>query len=79
MNYGGIYMTKRLLPLAAMESIMKKAGADRVSDKAKEALKEYLEKTAEEITKNALQFAEAAKRNTLKDEDIERAVKLIIK
>ena len=69
-------MAKRLLPLAAMEAIMKKAGADRVSDKAKEALKEHLEKTAEEITKNALQFAEAAKRNTLKDEDIERAVKL---
>jgi DNA-binding protein len=69
-------MAKRLLPLAAMEAIMKKAGADRVSDKAKEALKEYLEKEAEEITKNALQFAEAAKRNTLKDEDIERAVKL---
>lgn len=69
-------MSKRLLPLAAMEAIMKKAGADRVSDKAKEALKEYLEDAAEEITKHALQFAEAAKRNTLKEEDIERAIKL---
>ena len=69
-------MTKRLLPLAAMEALMKKAGADRVSDKAKEALKNYLEGRAEEITKHALQFAEAAHRNTIKDEDIERAVKL---
>ena len=70
-------LTKRLLPLAAMEALMKKAGADRVSDKAKEALKEYLEKRAEEITKNALQFSEAARRNTLKEEDIERAVKVL--
>jgi DNA-binding protein len=69
-------MAKRLLPLAAMEALMKKAGADRVSDKAKEALKEHLEKTAEDLTKKALQFAEAARRNTIKEEDIERAVKL---
>ena len=41
-------MTAKLLPLAAMEKIMKQCGADRVSDKAKVALKAVLEEKAEE-------------------------------
>ncbi len=36
-------ISKRLIPLAAMEQLMKQAGAERVSDKAKSALKELLE------------------------------------
>ena len=35
-------MSKRLIPLAAMEKIMKKAGAERVSDKSKLALKNVM-------------------------------------
>jgi len=44
-------MTDKLLPLAAMEKIIKKAGGSdiRVSDKAKEALKAAVEEKAEEI------------------------------
>ncbi len=68
--------SKRLLPLAAMEAIMKNAGADRVSDPAKEALKEVLEQKAEEITKNAIELAKHAGRTTIKEEDIKTAVKM---
>jgi histone H3/H4 len=69
-------VSKRLLPLAAMEAIMRNAGADRVSDKAKEALKEVLEQKAEEITKNAIELSKHAGRTTLKKEDILTAVKM---
>lgn len=69
-------VSKRLLPLAAMEAIMKNAGADRVSDPAKEALKEVLEQKAEEITKNAIELAKHAGRTTIKEEDIKTAVKM---
>ena len=41
--------SKRLLPLAAMEKILKQAGAERVSDKAKSELKNALEEKADEI------------------------------
>lgn len=62
-----------------MEAIMRNAGADRVSDKAKEALKEVLEHKAEEITKNAIELAKHAGRTTLKREDIITAVKIYSK
>jgi len=66
---------KRLLPLAAMEKLMKEAGAPRVSDKAKMALKIALENIAEEISVKAVKFASHAGRRTIKVEDIKLAVK----
>ena len=68
-------MAKRLLPLAAMEALMKKAGAERVSDKAKAALKDILELKAEEIATNAVKLANHAGRTTVKAEDIKLAVR----
>ena len=53
-------MSTRLLPLAAMEKILKQCGAERVSDKAKVALKSAIEETAEEIAKRAIKFAHHA-------------------
>ena len=68
-------MGKRLLPLAAMEKILKKAGADRVSEKAKAALKNQLEDLAEEIGAKAVKLAMHAGRKTVKAGDIKLAAK----
>lgn len=68
-------MAKRVLPLAAMERIMKEVGAERVSDKAKEALKEVIEDLAQEIARNAVKFAGHAGRKTIKAHDIKLAAR----
>ena len=68
-------MIKRLLPLAAMEKILKKAGAERVSDKAKVAMKNVLEDAAEEIGAKAVKLAMHAGRKTIKQGDIKLASK----
>jgi len=68
---------KRLIPLAAMEQIMKLGGAERVSEDAKVALKEVLEDYAIALTKEAVVFAEHARRKTLKAEDIRLACRNI--
>ena len=40
-------MPRAILPLAAMEKLLKKMGAERVSDPAKVAMREELEKIAD--------------------------------
>lgn len=68
-------MAERLIPLAAMEKIMRQTGADRVSEDAKAALKSVVEEKAEEISKRAIKFALHAGRKTIQAEDIKLAVK----
>ncbi len=67
--------SKRLIPLAAMEQLMKQAGAERVSDKAKAALKEVLEEYGKTVAADAVKFALHAGRKTIKAGDIKLAVK----
>ncbi len=67
--------SKRLLPLAAMEKILKQAGAERVADKAKAALKPIIEEKAELIASQAVKFASHAGRKTVKAGDVKLAAK----
>lgn len=67
--------SKKLLPLAAMEKVLKQAGAERVSDKAKAALKAVMEEEAEKIAVQAVKFAAHAGRKTVKAGDVRLAAK----
>ena len=68
-------MSKRILPLAAMEKILKQAGAERVSDKAKVALKDVVEEKVEKIAASSVQLALHAGRKTVKERDVALAAK----
>lgn len=68
-------MAKRLIPLAAMEKIMRNAGAERVSDKAKAALKSVIEEIANELALESVKLANHAGRKTVKASDIRLAAR----
>ena len=67
--------TQKLLPLAAMEKILKNCGAERASDKAKGALKDVVEEIASEIAERAVKFATHSGRVTVKAGDVKLAAK----
>jgi DNA-binding protein len=66
---------KRTLSLAAMEKLLKKCGAERVSEDAKAALVDVLEEQCEEIGSKAVKAAQHAGRKTVKAVDIKLALK----
>ena len=68
-------MQPKILPSAAMEKLLKKAGAERVSEDAKKALKDILESIADEISEKATKIALHTGRKTVKAGDIKLAVK----
>lgn len=72
---GDFMVRKNNIPLAAMERIMKKVGAERVSEDSKEALRDVLEEFAEDLSEAAIKFAQHAGRKTVKAEDINLAAK----
>ncbi len=66
-------MVKRVLPLAAMEKLLKNCGAARVSDESKSALRDVLEEVGETVGKQAIRLANHAGRKTVKADDIKLA------
>jgi DNA-binding protein len=67
------------IALASIHRIIKKYGAERVSDSAADELRSILETLGENIAKQAILLASHAHRKTIKSEDITLASKNFIK
>lgn len=61
--------------LSAMYRILKKAGAERVSDESADELRRVIEEIANSIAKNAVDLSSHAGRKTVKGEDVKLASK----
>lgn len=65
------------LPIAPIGRIIKNAGAERVSDDAREALAKVLEEKGETIVTDAVELARYAGRITVQASDIELAIEAL--
>ena len=64
-----------ILALAAMDKLLRKSGAKRVSESAKKELRDVLEDYADKVCSKAVRLAEHGGRTTIKDSDIKLAIK----
>lgn len=64
---------RSIIPAAAMAEILKRAGAERVSDKAAMAMAEVMMEKAFEVAKDSVRLCHHAGRKTVKKEDIDLA------
>lgn len=68
-------MTTSEFGLSVMYRILKKAGADRISDESANELRRILEEVGTSIAKNAVEMSTHAGRKTIKAEDVRLAAK----
>jgi histone H3/H4 len=66
-------LTETTLPRASVDRIIRKAGAERVGDKASVALAVALEEVGLEISRIARELSEHANRKTITDKDVRLA------
>jgi histone H3/H4 len=64
-----------MIAKASVDKLIRKAGAERVSEDASKALAKILEEEAIDVAREAVALAEHAGRKTVKKEDVELAVK----
>ncbi len=67
------------LGLSAMYRILKKAGAERVSDESADELRRILEEIASTIATSAVEMSTHAGRKTIRGEDVKLASKSFLK
>jgi histone H3/H4 len=65
--------------LAVMHRLLKKSGAERISDDAADELRKVLEEVGERISKQAVELSSHAGRKTIKPEDIRFAAKNVVR
>lgn len=65
--------------LAAMYRVLKKSGAERISDDAADELRKVLEEVGERIARQAVDLSVHAGRKTIKPDDIRLASKNVIR
>ncbi|MFH0906471.1 MAG: histone family protein [archaeon] len=65
------------LPIAAIDRLIRKAGAERVSEDAAEELSKILSEVAADISRQAIELAKHAKRKTIIADDIKLATKTL--
>jgi histone H3/H4 len=65
--------------LAGMQRIIRKSGAERVSEDAANELRTVLEQIAEKIAKSAVELSLHAGRKTIKPEDIRLATRTVLR
>ena len=65
--------------LAAMYRVLKKSGAERISDDAADELRKVLEEVGVRISRQAVDLSVHAGRKTIKPDDIRLAAKNVIR
>lgn len=59
-----------IIPLASIDKLIRKGGAERVSEDAARLLGEHLEAVATEVAREAIRLSEHAKRKTVHADDV---------